>query len=163
MQITLYKVTADPRTLDKLSTATQIGSAITVKPTNLVNQKNPIFEIKYDDTYFTANYCYCDTFDRYYYINQPRVNTGNRIELPCFIDVRQSFKNSILKTPVTFLRLEETSPGEKIPTKFIDDKLPIYPNKKYITSIVLTETTQTFNTNASLSYMLTVVGGEPSV
>ena len=51
MTITLYKSNADPRALDKITSATQIGTAITVKPTEKVNLINPVFEVDYNDTY----------------------------------------------------------------------------------------------------------------
>ena len=159
MTITLYKSSADPRALDKITSATQIGTAITVKPTEKVNIINPVFEVDYNDTYFTVNYLYCDTFDRYYYITNAAVNTGHRIELSCALDVRQSFSATIKNTTAVIVRSESIAQ----PTKIIDDKLPINPSKKIITSILLPETSNSFNTDAEYSYLLTVVGGTPAV
>ena len=160
MTINLYSVSVDPRTLDKMRYATLINSTpITVKPTERVNLLNPVFEIDYNESYLLANYAYCDTFDTYYYVSPPHLNTGKRLDIPCTIDVRQTYKNSIEDCSGTVLRAQSLG----APTQITDTKLPINPSQKSITSIVLPETTATFNTDATYSYMLTVVGGEPEI
>lgn len=163
MTINIYKTTADPRALDKITGATLINSTpITVKPTAKVNLLAPVFEVEFDADYLTANYLYCDTFDRYYFISNPSVSTGNRIELACSIDVRQSFRGRILKTPLTVLRSQSIG----APTKYQDQKLPIYPTKKNVTSIEMPENSNAFRTFSlnllDYGYLLTVVGGAPS-
>ena len=163
MNINLYKVYADPRALDKTTGGTLLNSQpIVVKPTEKVNKLSPIFEIAYNSAYFNANYLYCDTFDRYYYIINPAVVTGNRMELTCSVDVRQSFRGRILKTPLTVLRSQSIG----APTKYQDQKLPIYPTKKNVTSIEMPENSNAFRTFSlnllDYGYLLTVVGGAPS-
>lgn len=160
MTITLYSTAADNRALDKVSGATVITQTpLTIENTDRVDILAPIFEIAYDSSYMTANYLYCDTTDRYYYITDVRINTAQRIELVCAVDVRQSFSQSIAETECTVIRAESLG----APTKIQDMKLPVNPSTKIITSIILPETTQTFDTDASYSYLLTVVGGEPTV
>lgn len=155
MTINLYETSADPRALDKLSGATLINQTpITVKPTEKVNLLAPIFEVEYSDSYLTANYLYCDTFDRYYYISNPAVRTGNRIEIACSIDVRQSFAASIRASKGVILR----AASKGAPTRYPDSKLPVYPTGKIITSIELPEINNELDTNGTWSYLLTVVG-----
>lgn len=160
MTINLYKIAKDNRVCDKISGASPINlTPISVQPTELVNLISPVFELAYEASYLTANYLYCDTYDRSYYITEARVNTAQRIELVCVVDVRQSFSTAIKATECTIIRAESIA----APTKIIDTKLPVNPSTKIITSIVLPETTQTFDTDASYSYLLTVVGGEPTI
>lgn len=160
MTINLYRTNADPREINKISNAVLINpNPIVIKPTELVNLARPTFEIDYNSAYMTANYCYCDEFDRYYYVLPPHLNTGKRLEIPCIIDVRQSFSSAIAATECTIIRAESIAQ----PTRIQDTKLPINPASKIVTSIVLPETSQTFDTDASYSYLLTVVGGSPGL
>lgn len=158
MTINLYRISADPRALDKMSTATLINqSPIPIKPTELVNLSRPVFEIDYNAAYMTANYCYCDVFDTYYFVSPPHLNTGKRLEIPCMIDVRQTFSNAILNAPLVVVR------DESQPSQIIDNKLPVNPSRKEVTSILLPELSNSFGTNKEYSYLLTVVGGEPTI
>lgn len=160
MTINLYRISADPRRLDKLTGAVLINQTpIPIKPTEKVNLRNPVFEIDYNSDYLTANYCYCDDFDTYYFVSPPHLNTGKRLDIPCNIDVRQTFKASILGSECTVLR----SSGILYPTQIIDTKLPVNPSRKEITSILLPEINNSFGTDKEKSYLLTVVGGEPNI
>ena len=159
MTITLYKVNNDPTCIDKITGVTPTGSNISVYPLHSVNMLYPVFDIDLDNTYMCCNYLYCDTFDRYYFIKNISINTAQHMIIQCAIDVLQSFKNSILNSPTTILRAESIG----YPTQIIDTKLPINPTRKQITSIVLPETSNTFDTDAEYSYLLTVIGGQPSI
>lgn len=160
MTVDLYKIAKDMRVLNKISGASPLNnSPITVKPTEKVSLLSPTFEIDMDATYMTANYLYCDTFDRYYYIRDVRVNTAQRLELECYIDVRQSFMNDMKNSELTVIRNEAVG----LPTQISDNKLPVNPSRKIITSIVLADSTNSFSVDASYSYLLTVVGGEPNI
>lgn len=161
MNVILYQTTADLRALDKITNATELSpeGGIPIENTDRIDLIAPVFEIGYNASYLTANYLYCDTTDRYYYIRTTRINTAQRIELICEVDVRQSFSDAIRETECTVIRAESLG----APTKIQDTKLPVNPSTKIITSIVLPETTSSFSTNASYSYLLTVVGGEPTV
>lgn len=155
MTINLYKISADPRELNKLAGTSPINlNPITIKPTDKVNLINPIFEIDFDETLMTCNYLTCDSFDRCYYINSINVTTGHRLELACSIDVRQSFAASIRASQGVILRAQ--SKGS--PTRYPDSKLPVFPTGKIITSIELPEVNNELDTNGTWSYLLTVVG-----
>lgn len=162
--VNLYSIAADKRVLDKITGVLPVNTTpITVKPTEGVNAVNPVFIMDYDAAYMNVNYLYCDTFDRYYYVQPPTVNTAGRIELQCIVDVRQSFKASLLKVQATVIRAQ--SKGQ--PTKYPDNKLPVYPNKKNVTSIEMPENNNRLRTLQlqvlDYGYLLTVVGGEPSI
>lgn len=155
MFINLYKISADPRKLNKLSGVSPVNlDPITVKPTEKVNLINPVFEIDMDETFMTCNYLYCDTFDRYYFINSANVNTGHRLEFNCSIDVRTSFASAIKASSGLILRAQ----SKGAPTRYPDSKLPVFPTGKIITSIELPEVNKELDTNGTWSYLLTVVG-----
>lgn len=164
MTIDIYNIAKDTRVLNKTAGASPINSQpIVIKPTDKINLTSPVFELDYDASYMTATYLYCYDYDRYYWIQQPRINTAQRLELPCSIDVRQSFSTAIRNTECTVIRSE--SVGK--PTMYTDTKLPVYPSKKNITSIPMPENSNSFYTLALDSlhdcYLLTVVGGEASI
>lgn len=161
MVIDLYTVTADRRCLDKITGATRItgNDGLNCRPTDKVSILNPEFEVDYSAAYMQANYCYCRDFDTYYFISNPRLNTAQRIVLPCNIDVRQTASNAILATPATIVRAE--SKGH--PTQINDSKLPVNPSEKIVTSIVLNETSGLLTTDGNYSYILTVIGGQPTI
>lgn len=46
-----------------------------------------------------ANYCYIPEFSRYYFIDNMRIISNNRIEIIMSVDVLESFKNDILNLP----------------------------------------------------------------
>lgn len=160
MKIWLYRTASDNRKLDKITGATALtgDAGITIQNTDRIDLLTPIFEIAVASAYMTANYLYCDAYDRYYYIRTNRINTAQRLELHCEVDVRQSFAAALQATECTIIRAESIAQ----PTKIIDSKLPVNPTSKIVTSIVLPETSKTFSTDAVNSYLLTVVGGEPS-
>lgn len=160
MTITIYKTNKDNRCIDKVTGATVLtATPLTIKVKDKISLLAPIFEIDYNSTYLTANYLYCDALDRYYYIREVRVNTAQRLELVCEVDVRQSFKTSILNSECTILR----AGGLVYPTQIIDNQLPVNPSRKEITSILLPEVNDSFGTDKEKSYLLTVVGGEPNI
>ena len=158
--VDLYKIAKDSRVINKIKNKTPVNlQPITIRPTEKISLIFPTFEIDMNSTYMTANYLYCDTFDSYYYIRDIRVNTAQRLELDCFIDVRQTFMNDLLDSELTVIRNE----GLFGPTQIRDSKLPVNPARKYITSIELPETSGSFDVDAEYSYLLTVVGGEPDI
>ena len=160
MTVDLYKIAKDNRVVNKIAGAVPLNNTpVTVKPTDKISLITPVFELDIDNTYMTANYLYCDTFDSYYYITDIRVNTAQRLELECMIDVRQTFSASLLRSEATVIRNEKL----RYPTQIQDTKLPVNPSRKCITSIVIPEVGRSFSTSATYSYLLTVVGGEPAI
>lgn len=161
MIIDLYACNADRRKLDKSANLTSITgeNGISCRPTAQVNLLNPEFEIDYASAYLNCNYLYCRDFDRWYFVENTRFNTAGRIVLPCTIDRRMTARNSIASCEATIVRAESLGNPTKIP----DSKLPVNPNKKQITSIVIPETSGTFSTDATWSYLLTVIGGEATI
>lgn len=127
MTVTFYKVTDDPKKIDK-DTSVTIGqtAAHTLDPTAMVDLLNPTIVIDYDSAFLNANYCYIDTFDRYYWCSFG-VNTAGRTLVECKIDYLKSFAASIKNCPATIVRAELSSP-----TYVPDNELPIDPNRIWI-------------------------------
>lgn len=157
MNLTLYKVTADRRSLDKITGLTPVFSSVALYPFREVSVISPVFEVDYNASYLTCNYLYCDLYDRYYYIQDMQVNTAGRLNIRGYIDVRQSYSTAIKNVSCTVVR------GGGQPSDVVDSKLPVNPSAKDIMSVVMPEINNSFDVNASYSYLLTVVGGEPNI
>lgn len=127
MTVTFYKVTDDPKKIDK-TLGTPIGTAqgYPLDPTAIVDLLNPTIVVEYNTAFLNANYCYIDTFDRYYWCSFG-VNTAGRTVVECRIDYLMSFAASIKNCPATIVRAELSSP-----TYVPDKELPIDPNRIWI-------------------------------
>lgn len=96
---------------------------------------NPVIEIKRNDSIFGYNYCYIETFKRYYYITNFSVNINGFISISLKVDSLESFKESILGSQQVVSRQENY-----FNLNIVDSKLPILPKKKkYIKNISSTE------------------------
>lgn len=127
LELTFYKNTSSPNTLDK--TISVIGTAKPISPTTTVEMLNPVLVIDYDNSLLSANYCYIDLFDRYYYCTMA-VDTASRLIVSCKVDPLMSAKNSIENCSACILRNESVGVNY-----VIDDKLPIDPNKFFVEAI----------------------------
>lgn len=159
----LYNISADSRQLVKVDNSTPYTEAHTaVKPTAPLDIITPTFIFDYSAAALACNYLYCHEFKRFYFVKNIAVDTAGRINITCAVDVLQTYANQIKNSYATILRSE--SIGQ--PTKFIDSKLPVYPSKKNVTSIIMAQVAVPLNSQLSTSdgdnYLLTVVGGSPS-
>ena len=96
MTVKFYKNKSDKNHLDK--DITQIGSDITnAVIVDNVSVTDPVFRVK-DYSGFnpaTANYCYIDTLNRYYYITDIQILNPDIFLISCHVDVLMSFKSGI--------------------------------------------------------------------
>ena len=158
MIATLYKTTADTKSIDKITGAEIIAPDIEIKAFESVSILAPVFVLAYNAAYLRANYIYVSDFAKFYYITDMSVDTAGRVFLRCSIDVRQTFGTSFINCPAIITRAE--SIGK--PTLYPDSQLPVHPNKKNITSIVMPETSSSFTGDGDTCYLLTCIGGEPT-
>lgn len=156
MQITLYQNNSDNRTVDKQ--LQQIMQPVNAIPTDDMSILYPVITLDYNAEYIEANYAYIPLFKRYYYITERTVTIGKRIIMSMAVDVRRSWIYHAGNCDVTVVRNE----GIGKPTLYPDNKLPIYPNKKNITSIIMPETSSSFTGDGDTCYLLTCIGGEPT-
>ena len=161
----LYSISADDRQLIKVVTGTTpvTTQKANIKPTAEVDIINPTFIFDSPATVLTCNYLYCDTFARWYYITNISVDTAQRAIVECKIDVLQTYATEIKNSVATILRSESVG----APTHYTDNKLPVYPNKKNITSIVMpvnnSDLSSAYLDGTGDYYILTVVGGTATI
>ena len=157
MTIDICSTTSDPNVADK--TTTIIQGSVNIEPTSIISQISPIFIVDYDSRYLAANYIICQELGRKYFCTVS-VNTAKRCVISCNVDPLSSFDLS--SCIIGVIRNE----GIGAPTPYIDSKLPVYPSKKNISSIVMQQQSVPLNslldTSAEDCYLLTVIGGSPT-
>lgn len=78
MTVKFYKYTGNPKKIHK--TIEQVGAAITINPTDFLDDQQPQLILSYDSSrYDNANYCTIDS--DYYFITNRGVDTGQRMVL----------------------------------------------------------------------------------
>jgi len=99
MKLTFYKYAGTPNRIDKSDYITEVGSVDNVNLKADTDLMRPIFILRTNPTVYNANYFYCDTTQRYYYINNITAMDGGRISIDGEIDVLYTFKEEILNSP----------------------------------------------------------------
>lgn len=153
MNITFYNITDNPFTLEKTLPA-PIGSARALAPTGQVNCLNPVVVVAWDSTngnsIVNANYCYIDTFDRYYFITCG-LDTAKRIVVSGKVDYLYSHAAEIKNCPACILR------NEFIGTNYVTDKkLPVDPNRFYTEGLTFPNTGLLGGYGAGQHYIIAV-------
>lgn len=158
MTAQFYINTSPTDTLDKNITA--ISPVITVVPYDATSITRPVLILDYNSDYIDANYIKI-TWDNgmsYYYYCTVATNNGGQLIVTCERDPLMCFKDAIKNCDITVTR----NAGIGAPTIYPDSKLPVYPTKKNITSIVMPETSSSFTGDGETCYLLTCIGGEPT-
>lgn len=92
MEITLYINSSETNKIGKTLTVVDTLTGSLKESSSLTH---PNILIEYDDP--TAfNYCFIDTFNRYYYVDDIVIERDNLLRLSLRVDVLESFKESIL-------------------------------------------------------------------
>lgn len=152
----LYNISADSRQLVKVDNSTPYTEARTaVKPTAALDIISPTFIFDYSAAALACNYLYCVDFGRFYFVKNIAVDTAGRINITCAIDVLQTYSAAIKNCRATVIR---TATGGK-PTMYVDNKFPVYPSKKVVTSTTSTETSGSLNADGGYCYVLNTIGG----
>lgn len=150
MRITAYRITDNNNVVEK-NVGAAIASAL-VRPTATVDMHNPAFVVDVNNARYNCNYLYCDTFRRWYYINNISVADGQTMVLHCTVDVLKSFATEIKALRATIVRSESVG----APTYIPDSQLPINPVVVDTKSIKFNSTPFIGDGN---SYILTTLGG----
>lgn len=118
----LLQTSSDNRALHKSWNGLKAVTCTVKEPCEI---SSPVFILAFDNLVFNSNYCFCENFGRYYYINERILTSGNRIELHCHVDVLQTYNSAISGLTVTVTRQENIGINH-IP----DSLLPLDPVKQ---------------------------------
>lgn len=103
--VIFYSNKADKRVVNKGNYITRLD----LKKGNFRNEidlSNPVFRVQLDYVP-TFNYCYIDSFNRYYYITNIKCIINNLYEISCDIDVLMTYKSYILNSTQYVSRQEK--------------------------------------------------------
>lgn len=117
MNIKFYNCNDDRRKIRK--NLIQVGTTVSCKVKEQCSCMKPSFIVGVSSmpNIKQINYCYVDTYDRYYFIDEITNETGQRIVVNCSVDVLNSFKEQILNCEAVISK--QTS--EINSNKYIDD------------------------------------------
>lgn len=152
--IYLYSCSADPQTVNKSGSLSLIGSAEVVRPVHQINVVKPVVTVDYNASLINANYCYIDTFGRWYFCTVS-VDTAQRMTISCSVDVLYTYNAAIAASPATVIRRQNYM-GQTGATYVPDTKLPLDRCRVAIEGIkrsIINPTSGGFN------YFLAINGG----
>lgn len=124
MNITFYTTSDPPKKLEK--TLTAIGNAHALSPTAEVTVLNPVIVCNYNAQLLAANYCYIDTFQRYYFCSLA-TDTASRLIVSCTCDYLMSWADYIKRCPANIIRAEQAGVNY-----VVDRQLPIDSSRFFI-------------------------------
>lgn len=112
MTVSLFKTNSDKRRITKNLTTIKSDISCIIKDINDIF--NPSIVIENDNLSLdVCNYAYISEFNRYYYINDIKTLTGNRVALNMTVDVLMSFSSEILTVPLIIDKQEQLSMADK--------------------------------------------------
>ena len=131
MTVTLYQTSDGRRVVTK--TLRAIASNVTIVPKEQLDILTPRIRLAWNTSYLAANYMYISDLGRYYFISDMLLNTGHNIDIIGNVDVLKTYDAQIRALQATIIRSESIG----APTMYPDEKLPIIPGRKTITSSIM--------------------------
>lgn len=119
----------------------------------------PQLLIEYNSAIFNLNYIYIAAFNRYYFLTNVILSSGDRMILTCAIDPLNSFKTEILALNTTVVRQEQADDN------FLPDSCMTPVSKKDIKVYQLDNNVLNLrgpDAHSSSNYVLCVAGGHTS-
>lgn len=84
-----------------------LSEPISVRIKGTTTIEKPVFILNTNNAYINANYVYCPTWGRYYFISAPpTVSEGGTMELHCEEDYLMSFQSGLLELDCLIARNE---------------------------------------------------------
>lgn len=130
MTLTIQRTNDAPNVINK--SVENIVTFNNVKPYEPCDILEPKFVVEYNPDIYGANYCYCDTFARSYFITDISILTAHRMLITCSVDVLQTYATGILNCDVSVIRSE--SEGS---TDIPDGSYPVNPSRVWYEGIIL--------------------------
>lgn len=154
MQITIGTVSVDPRTLDKSGLMRNVRT-LQVQIDNNCNIKKPVFLLDVTGINTTANYCYVQSWNAYYFLSEPIVMDGVRCTVTGTLDPLTTYADSI-KNLTGYLVRTETDAHKN---RFINDAKRQAQTNRHCITYTFDRSPFTANYATDIVYLLTVIGG----
>ena len=117
MNVTFYKISDDPRVINKDLGA---GTTASCEVYGDCTRATPTILVQYSSELSTCNYMYIDEFERYYFVQNVTLQAGNRCLVTGVVDPLMSFSNEILNADYLISRS-----STKTNLSYIDDMIPM--------------------------------------
>lgn len=130
MILTIQRTNDAPNVINK-----NVENVVTfnnVKPFEPCDILEPKFVVEYNPDIYGANYCYCDTFARSYFITDISILTAHRMLISCSVDVLQTYGSNILNCEASVIRSESVGS-----TDIPDGSYPVNPSRVWYEGIIL--------------------------
>lgn len=154
MNITLYNNLSDHRCLNKeLETIETISGAT---PYGECSVQAPVMRLRPFENWAIVNYAYIGDYQRYYYVTEIKILSGNVLELHCQSDPLMSFRNAIKNCQGVLVA------NENLTTPYIRDlNYPVSLKKTITTYLFDADPFNIENTGYQTghNYVLTTAGG----
>lgn len=117
---------------------------------------SPRLLVEYNNSIFSCNYCYIAEYNRYYYITNVSLSSGDRMIISCVVDPLMSFATESMSLYVTVVRQENAKDN------FLPDSCMTPTSKKDVKVYKLVNSV--FNirggdSHSSNNFVLCVAGG----
>ena len=93
----------DKRKINKAFSSTITAAASVYGDISILS---PRLLVEYNSSIFSCNYCYIAEYNRYYYITNISLSSGDRMVVSCSVDPLMSFSSEIMSLNVTITRQE---------------------------------------------------------
>lgn len=156
IQLVVGSTSSDKRVIDKAMTSQITVNAEVYGDASILA---PQLLIEYNQAIFSLNYVYIAAFNRYYFLTNVTLSSGDRMILSCAIDPLNSFKSEILALNTTVVRQEQAEDN------FLPDRCMTPVSKKNIKVYPLDNTVLNLrgpDAHSSSNYVLCVAGGHTS-
>lgn len=156
LNVAILRTSDDPRVLDKTVETIAVKQC---KPTEGCTILNPRLILGYTSDISMSNYMYISEWGRFYFIENVTVQPGNMCIITGSVDVLKTYAAAIRRCTATVVRSESVG----APTMYPDDKLPIIPGRKSITSSAMPNSLHQSSADIPwihTHYVLTVKGGD---
>lgn len=147
MKLSIGYVTNDEKTVVKNYSVTNYFDDVKVKDTTDVI--NPTF-ILTTPLVINPNYCYCEDWGKYYYVDSVNVMTGGRVAISCRVDVLMTYAYSIKSLSAIIDKQQD----KRNANLYIDDGSLVSENRTVVDTIAFDN-----GFSANGNYILVVAGG----
>lgn len=150
MIVKFYQNDSDDRKVNKNITLKKTLSTVIIKEDSSIMR--PVLKVHMDSDIMKCNYIEISSWNRYYYIDNITVASGQQLIISCREDVLMSNKTQIYKSTAFVQRSEKGTSN-----MYINDQLFIAANKPIVDYVLFSEDKK-FNTQKG-NFSLAIAGG----
>ena len=123
LTLNFYNLVDDPRVVNKtLGTARRVTNVFLKDEQNVVN---PTFILTRPSTGGDERYIYCPELNRYYFVDNVTIESGNKVTYGCTEDVLMTYREQIMNTDVVVFHQGDAALANRL---ISDERIPLQVN-----------------------------------